>query len=213
VTDVRAILEEESRSLRERDAWTKGIALIIALIILSMRVPRLIESFHIGALVGTIFPILALMGAAAAYTPRHREALREAIEDPDPALDPHFAAALTATEEDVAALGRKAFLQRFKNRLPVLDDIAWLSVAKALPHATVDEAEKMLGLLEVGGTRGAIAPVETFATTTKTERLQTAARRALGDIRLRTARNRIVASSKLSDAANQAERERLNLRN
>lgn len=158
-----------------------------------------------------VIPFICVSGVAAAYTPKHRKALQDAIEDGDPALDPHFADALATEDATVAKIGRQAFVERFRDRLPALSPEGWASVARALPNASTNEAEQMLRVIRNGGAATAINPTESFAGTTKHERLRTAARETLGDLRLRTARETIEASAMSADEKVDEERQRLRL--
>ena len=154
-------------------------------------------------------PLVCLIGVAAAYSPRHREALRAALSDPDPALDVHFAKAMAAEEADVAALGRRVFLDRFEDRLPELDPAGWAAVAGGLLHASDGEAERLLAILRTGGTLAALPRVEAFAETAKADRLRTAALQAQGEIRLRAARSIVEEAVERGSADVDAQRLRV----
>lgn len=157
------------------------------------------------------FPLLFVGTASVFYTPRHRQALRDAIADPDPVLDAHFAEALGMEREEIAKIGRQAFLERFAERVPQLDASGWSSVAGALPKASSAEAERLLRLLAESAPAAAIERMEAFCDGTKAERLRTASRQALGDLRLRVARERILETSRAEESRVDGARVRLGL--
>lgn len=165
----------------------------------------LIEAFRL------FFPLLFVGGASAYYTSHHVQALKDAIADPDPALDAHFAEMLVSDRESVAKLGREAFLQRFSERLPHLDEEGWDNVGWGLRTAPTDDAEALLALLARGAPASAIERIEDFRKETKVDRLRTASHAALAEIRLRAARDRVLEAVERADRAQTEEWERLRL--
>lgn len=212
MTDVRAILEQQSRIRKRRGKLNKAFTVFCVALFIALAIANNARGRPIDDTIRLLFPLMFLGGAGAYYSARHIQALRDAIVDPDPSLDRHFAEALSMESKEVAAIGRQAFLERFTHRAPELDDVGWVAVVGGLSRASVSEADGLMSILKQKGSFAAVALLEAFATKTEHERLKTAAQSALGDIRFRTARDRIVAVSEAADVDQESERARLGLR-
>lgn len=209
MTDVRAILEAQAeRRTRQGKVLQYGTAVLAAVSIL------VFAALHVGGKqpdFTLLYIPLLFVGGAAAYSPKHVQALKEAIADPDPALDAHFADCLVSERKPVVAIGRQAFLERFRDRLPQLDAEGWDRVGWGLKDAPTDDAERLLRLMAQGAPLSALERVEDLLRRTKVERLRTAAHQTLGDIRLRAARERVRAATDEAGARTQDESTRLGL--
>lgn len=212
MSDLREILREESEARRRHAARVRAIWIICVSLYALVLLVQSLRGRGIYNDIVRLAPLLVLSTVAVAYTPRHRESLRAAISDPRPELDRHFAEVLDAEETPVAALARQAFVERFRERLPMLDEAGWLAVAQTLRRANEAEAETMLGLLREGAeSSGVIPPLETYATAVRSDRLRTAARMTLADVRMRVAKGIVGQAVSVADAQTDRERERLGL--
>ena len=211
MTDVRAVLEAEVRRRTRTDRRYKTFAKVMAWLTLLSAVVVILRDHSFWKLFQTVAPLVALVGISARYTPRHQKALRDAIADPDPALDPHFVQTLASLDPKVYALGREAVAARFADRLPEIGPEEWRTLARSLSKARESDAPRFLSMLRAAGTVSAIEPTEAFANATKTERLRTAARDALGEMRLRAARERVLGAVESADLQRSQELGRLRL--
>lgn len=211
MTDVRAILEAEGR---RRQSFRTRQRRLAGLLAFGTTVAFLLFLAHKEKLWFVLVSLALTLGhafAVATFTPRHQQALRDAIADPDPSLDPYFVEPLPSPDPAVAALGREAFVERFASRTPDISVEDWTTVAKALAKAKEAVAGGFLSILARGAPTAAIAPTEAFSNDTKSQRLRTLSLQALGEMRLRIARERIVGHSEAAERNQEDERQRLRL--
>ncbi len=206
---IREVLETEARRRAKIDRLYKGFAKFMVWMTVVCTVVALLRKPSLGDLFETIAPLLALVGLSAGYSPNHRRALGAAIADPDPALDLYFAQTLASFDPAIFSIGREAFDQRFTTRLPEIGPAEWRTVALSLLRTHGRHAENLLSLLRRGGTVSTLDSVEAFAASTKSDRLRTAAQDTLAEIRLRSARERVLEAVELSERGQTAEKERL----
>ena len=211
MTDLRALLAAEAASHRRTERIAKRLFAFVVLLALTVAAFGFANGKSFASTFGTLFPLLFVGSVAVGYKPRHLKALQDAISDSDPELDGHFATALAMEHVEAAAIGRRAFVERFQERLPELNPSEWRDVAQALPKASVAEAEGMLRLIDDAAPASAIEGLEAFADATSVERLKTAARRTLGDVRFRVAKGRVLESGEIAADSLEAERQRLRL--
>ena len=211
VIDLRALIESEAVAHRRTERLVRSLFSVIVFLALTVGTIGYLGGKSFASTYGIYFPLLFVGGIAIGYKPRHLKALQEAITDPDPTLDAHFAAALSMEHMAAAEIGRRAFLERFGSRAPCLNPEQWRVVARSLQNASVQEAEGLLRLLRDAGEASTLDPMEAFASSTSVDRLRTAARRTLGDVRLHVARERVLASERAGAETLEAERLRIGL--
>lgn len=202
--DLLALLQTESQKFRNMDRAVKQCAAFIVILCLLIVITEWVKRGSLtDSSTSTLLGLVGLIGIGAGISPRHAAAVRLATRYNDSRLIPYFIEATASHQSEVSQLAQEALTARLTRIMgpDELEPEVRAQLAKTVVVTAPDRYSRAaIEVLARTATAEAIEPLELFLKAPSTrkqseiEPLKLKAQTALADIRMRVAKQAILAT-------------------